>query len=722
MSKLKRAFSYIKEIDYRHYICIAITIIFLCLSIFYFKYAMPRLIESFVDLGTSAKFYINELFELNWSGKVTINDFTKQPFEMPWNLPSTWEEFKVLWSEYWNLFFTKENLQNYILFLGDVIYYISKLIMVLMPFVILIMILLNKQEPINNDYNKDSKALIWWKKNIEVKVYLPIKKWVLGFIDFLNEHDFYKKLWLVIWMYNFNILTMFVELIAYYLYFVSSFELTTIYIQVLKLLMDLSVAIDFIPTIGWVCITLFIINRIRRKIGYNKLNHMEMKDRGFINERPIVLMLNGTMGSKKTTIITDMALSQEIMLRDKAFEKLLENDLKFPYFPWINLENSLKGAIKHHYVYNLATCRKWVNQKRARFEKRPCKRHIFMYDYERYGMKYDDKLCLTDVWDVIYNYAQLYFVYIIQSSLLISNYSIRVDNILEDLGNFPLWNTELFKRDSRYVDAYSRHAHIIDFDMLRLGKKVLDYNEKADCFEFGVINITEIGKERGNAVELREIKKSDLTANQKNDLFNTWLKMIRHSATIDNFPFVKVITDDQRPESWGADARDLCELVYIEKTSEMRLAMPLFSLEDLLLNWIIGKFSDKYYNYRFNRSDNTLRMYLFHGIVGKLNKYLKGIYNTFGFYKVNGTIESGRQDGKAKESKYYIMFKKIYSKRFSTDCFSDFFNEKALRSTLGLDDLQEFSTIKASFEEMIMENSYFFADLMKIAENEALDK
>ena len=60
------------------------------------------------------------------------------------------------------------------------------------------------------------------------------------------------------------------------------------------------------------------------------------------------------------------------------------------------------------------------------------------------------------------------------------------------------------------------------------------------------------------------------------------------------------------------------------------------------------------------------------------------------------------------------MFKKIYARRFSTDCFSDFFNAKALRSKFGLDDLPEFKTEKASFDEMLMENSYFFNDLVKI--------
>ena len=94
----------------------------------------------------------------------------------------------------------------------------------------------------------------------------------------------------------------------------------------------------------------------------------------------------------------------------------------------------------------------------------------------------------------------------------------------------------------------------------------------------------------------------------------------------------------------------------------------------------------------------------------------KKIYNNFGYCNLTLDVESGRQDGNVKTAKYYLMFKKIYAKRFSTDCFSDFFNEKALRSVVGINDLDEFASEKASFEEMLLENSYFFNDLVKIKE------
>ena len=424
------------------------------------------------------------------------------------------------------------------------------------------------------------------------------------------------------------------------------------------------------------------------------------------------------MGKKKTTAITDMALSEEAILRDKAFEKILENDLKFPRFPWINLENEIKRCMEYRQIYNLATIKKWVNKKKRRFSYFGEKEKLFNYDYERYGLYYNDKLKVVNVWEIIEIYAQLYFIYIIQSSLIIGNYSVRTDFLISDIGNFPIWNTDFFKRDSRLIDSYSRHAHILDFDALRLGKKVLSKNPLKDSFEFGVVVITEVGKERGNNIENQEKKKKDDTANQKNDLFNVWLKMVRHSATVDNYPFVKVITDEQRPESWGADARDLCDIVHIKESGETRLLMPFFTVSELLYSFIFSRFKNMYYEYRYTRADNTLFMYLIKGVVSKFNKYYNGTYNTFGCCPLRVQTESGTQDGVLEEKTYYLMNKKIYSKRFATDCFSEFYTEKTLRSVFGINDIKEYVTERATFDELKLQNSYFINDLIKTEEND----
>ncbi len=726
-----------KKIDYRHYILSLVVIGSLLLAIFYFKYADNRLLETFIDFKNSFLYYISELFDFNLNYEITINDFTKQPFEMPFNLPSTWEEFKLLCKDYWVEFKKMENVKLYFTFLSLILQRILKFIILIMPFVMIIyIIVLMSERDINNNYNEDTKALKFWKNIIENKIYLPVKHWIQRFILFTKEHSIYIKLIIFIWLYSFNIYAIGIEVIAYYLYFVISFDLVNIYVQLIKLLFDMSIILDFIPVFIWVIITLYFIDRFRKKVGYIKLNHLENKNKGFINERPLLLMLCGSMGKKKTTIGTDVLLSIETMFRNKAFELLLEADLKFPNFPWINLENYLKTAIKRHKVFNLATTKRFINMLELCFKlslsddiktfksvKRNIKRFygvdlfnncLFDYDYERYGFTYNNNLFIQNIWEVINDYAQLYFVYIVQSSLIISNYSIRTDNILHDVGNFPLWDMDFFKRDSKYLEAYSRHAHILDFDGLRLGKTVLENNKKTNALEFGIFGITEVGKERGNTLELQQVKKNDDLANQKNDLFNHSLKMARHKATICNYPFIRFVGDEQRPESWGADARDLCEIVHIDECSETRLTMPFFALEDLICNWYLSKFNNRYSQYRFEHGNNTLLMYLYHNFSAKINNYHKRILNTFGYYKLDLLVEAGTQDSPAKEKDYYLMFKKIYSKRFSTDCFSDFFTEKSYNSTIGIDDLEEYKTEKATFDEMVSQNSYFFNDLNKL--------
>ena len=733
---MKKFWEKVKKFHYFHYINAFITLGFLLLTAFVFNDVFIRFGESFTDLWTSICYYFGQLFELDFSVIPTVNNISVVPWKPLFGLPETWEEFVILWNKYWTVWSTSENFKAYLVFLANLLYNLSRIIMLLVVPLVLILVLafkryLSKQ---NNDYDKESKPLILFKK-ISLKVFTPIKLWIKSYFEFNKRYSIYFKIWLFIWAVNFNLFVIFIEFIAYYLYLVVSFDFVNIYRQFYKLFIDLSVMFSFVPTIIWVVVGFIIFDLIRKNIGYNALNHKEAKNCGFINERPIVTMVCATMGKKKTTMITDMALSEEVILRNKAFEKILENDLKFPHFPWQTFENNLKCAMEKHLIYNLATIRKYIRRLKIFHDKvlnalkkndiqvvKPLYDYylksslgindiFFGYDFERYGLYYNDKLKIVNLWEVLETYAQLYFIYVIESALLISNYSVRLDGMKEDIGNFPLRNDDFFRKDARLVDAYSRHAKIIDFDMLRLGRKIIEDNPKKDTFEFGVILITEVGKERKNNLTLQEVKVKEIFANQKNDGFNDSLKMIRHSATVDNFPFVKIITDEQRPESWGADARDLCEIVFIKESADTRLAMPFFSLTELLYAFFYKKFSSLYYEYRYNRADNTLFLFLIKKAFTALHKYYTQIYNTFGFCTLDVLVESGTQDGEKKEKHYYLMHKKIYSKRFSTDCFSDFYYKRALRSDIGICDLEEYETEKATLFELELQNSYFINDL-----------
>ena len=715
-----------KWFNYRHIICIIITLGFVAVGGLVYPNTLGRTVESFRDLGLSVGYFFAELFGIEHAIKPTVIELAKIPFfdliesvSPIAPLPDTWSGFKSSWGEYWRLWATLGNFTGYLDLLGNIAFWLCIAALIALPLILFLYIAFKQYlKRSNNEYNRDSRPLRAFKWTAS-HIYGPVRRFIIDLILFIREHKAYWISWLCMWLWYFNAATIVLEFVAYYIYFFISFDIGSIYRQVYKLFVDLSVPFRTIPLWVWAMLALMLFDRFRKRVALSVLRHYEMRNRGFINARPVVFMVCGTMGKKKTTMLTDIALSQEIMFRDKAFEKLLENDLKFPYFPWINFENELKRAMSRHSVYNLATCRRFVRSKARKFmrllrhskavQARLC---IFDYDYERYGYTFDDKLKTVGIWQVLEVYAQLYFIYVIQSSLLISNYSVRTDAILADMGNFPMWDSDFFERDSRLTDSYSRHAHILDFDTLRLGRKIAEDNDATDGFEFGVVCITEIGKERGNKNELEGKKKTDFGTNQKNDLFNSWLKMVRHSATVDNFPFVRVVTDEQRPESWCADARDLCEIVHIRESGEANLAMPFFSLGELLYSFVFGKFASLYYRYRFVRSDNTLPMYLLKAATSKLRHYYNGIYNRFGYCVLRVQTENGTQDGVITEHKYYLMNKKIYSKRFSTDCFSDFFTAKVMRAHIGIDDLPEYRTEKADFGELQQQNSYFVNDLL----------
>ena len=129
-------------------------------------------------------------------------------------------------------------------------------------------------------------------------------------------------------MLNFNLITVLIEFLAYYFFFVVTYDVSTLYIQFGKLFIDLQAI--FIPVPLWIIIIFVVrwLHNRRKSIAKSQLRHMEARNCGFINELPIVSMTCGSMGKKKTTVITDMALSQEVMFKQKAFDLLQKNDTK----------------------------------------------------------------------------------------------------------------------------------------------------------------------------------------------------------------------------------------------------------------------------------------------------------------------------------------------------------------------------------------------------------
>lgn len=678
---------------------VLISVGFILLGVFVFRSSYLRFWETLCDFGRSVAFYFCELFSIDNGITPTVNDFSgiTQPTI---TLPSDLSGFKADTVNYFSLLIDRQNFNGWLGHISGAMTEFSKVLVLALPCAVILILLIKwLYKRGNNKHNKDTVPLRTFKF-IAKHTYQPLKRLVKGYAAFICEYRWIWICWVILWVFHFNLASIVTAFFAYYFYFAISFEFGTVYTQVCKLFIDVQTPFRYFPWWGLLFLIYPLFNRWRVKIALNRLRQYEARNCGFINELPIVSMTCGSMGKKKTTMITDMALSQEVMFRQKALDIIQSNDLKFPFFPWICFEKELRACMENDTVYNLATVKQWVKNKREQFKNTHT---IYNYDCERYGLRYDDALKIDGLFDVLEVYAQAYFIYVITSSLIVSNYSIRTDNRLLDDGNFPVWLTDFFQKTCRR----SRHAKVLDFDILRLGKKVIENNPNAGSFEFGVVVISEVGKERSNNLELKEVKKGKDEANQKNDLFNSWLKMCRHSATVNNFPFIKVFTDEQRPESWGADARDLCDIIRIVNSSEQKLALPFYTIEDMIAEWAFNRFVKLYYDFRFRRGDNTLLVHILKSVTAASWHRNVKVYNRYGYCTLKIEKERGTMDGKVDKKKYYIMNLKAYRKRFATDCFSDYFCDLAKQTKIGLADYREYVTERADVDELKAQNSYF---------------
>lgn len=721
-TKIKHLGAFLKALDHRHYVCMAITLGFALCGVFVFPNALFRLLEAFRNFGISCAYYFCGLFfdvnpivpTVNEIQSWQIVDSRFEPLQL---LPFTWEEFQGLWGVYWEHFAKLETLQAYFQSMGDTLSFISRFLLIIMPLWLAFYMLFNRYlNQHNNDHDVESAALRRFKK-ISDRTYRPLRQWLSGFTAFLKKYDKYLIAWAFLWAFYFNFVTIFVEFIAFYLYFIVSFDVLNIYRQVYKLLLDISTVVRFLPPPVWIMIGVVTLEFIGRSIGLSELRHREHRNEGLVDERGVTTVVYGPMGAGKTKLITDMALTEEVRLRDMAFEIIVETDFKFPNMHWATFEQDLKKQIDKHKVFSVPTAKRWVHKCYQSWKRKPEQKRIWGYDYERYGLTYNDNLKISHIWSALEEYASAYLVYTVQSSLLISNYSVRVDNLYHDIGNFPMWNTDFFDRDPRLMDAYSRHSHIIDFDMLRLGKRMLKENPNRHAFGFGVYIISEIDKERKNTPELKEIKASDAACNQKNDRFTALVKMSRHACVIANRVFLKIFADLQRPESLGADARELGEVVYIDDPGKMVPVLPFFTpfwAFDVMTTVFFGAFKNLYYRYRYTRSDNTLPMFLLKNAVATLEHQRSKTTNLYNSATTKLLVESGRMDGDSVKRKHFMQAKKIYSERYGTDCLSGIFDQYAEKNTIGINDLPEYVGKIALDEELLMQRSFFQNDVHEI--------
>ena len=174
--------------------------------------------------------------------------------------------------------------------------------------------------------------------------------------------------------------------------------------------------------------------------------------------------------------------------------------------------------------------------------------------------------------------------------------------------------------------------------------------------------MSEKGKERGNMLENQHLKKDALEANAKNDLFDLDLKMRRHAATVNFYTFCKFFSDEQRPESVGANEREVSQIIHMDGIKKQGVVIPFFTLTSALADWLRSSYKDFFYKYRNVRKDPTLLLYILDHVLGGFDSYVTRYRNRYGYEIHNLRLEDG-PDGACRKAEYIISTQRSDQRR-----------------------------------------------------------
>ena len=715
---------------------IAVSVVFACT---YFTPVFLRTVTSVKDAGVSIAFYFTECID-GLRGSITPT-VTEMPDGMTAILPEDWLTFSMRLETFFALLIDGENIGEYFVkvldFLSVSAQYVTLCLPLILAFGLLVTLLYNAP---NNDYNEDTKPLKWYKR-FERRFYEPTRDFIKEYVEYVKGGVWIKNILKWLWLYNLNAVTIILEAVAFFFYFIivwMSMPMQTVYTQFLKLIVDASVAIDFLPGIVWLIIGWIIFDKWRRKIGLATLRMHEAKNRDFIENHPGALFITGKQRAKKTTILVDMLLSIMSIHKERAHKSLFDCDMEFPNFPWINLELFMQVGLANGTFCAVAHIKRFfktlkklfhmqvqgkLSKANAKSAHRWLKKEygyqfddfIFGYEWERYGIKFNNELSVVDVFDTLEDYAKLYYVYASPTPLMMANLSIRTDTRRLDLGNFPLFDDDFFEVDARDVEGISEYCHVLDYDGLRLGKTFDEKNARKLAIDVGAVGQTEMAKERLNQHTRAGMSSKSAECNQLNDLYEMEIKMHGHVSTIRNYTYFQPVLDDQREGSLNGENADLCDKILVKRVSDATIVMPFFEVEEALYLILRNAFEKFYYNQRYLRGDNTLLCYLFKKLFGVVKTHYVRVFNKFSVYKATVRVENGMtKEVLDNNGTYWISTKKTYSERFATDAISEFYYKKHVNATKGINQVEQYTGKHATVRQMKNAHSHFYKKLFEI--------
>ena len=194
-------------------------------AIFTFGDSYLRWGEAFRDLGLSIKFFFFLLLGIPNYTAPTVNNFSDV---MPWRLiPEEWQAFWGKVTAYVAALVDQSNLQAYTNEIVSKLEVVAKAGLVLLPCALILYVAIKRlYRSGNTKHNKDTVPLVVFKKLAQV-CYQPIKRFVIGYVEYIRARKGLVVLLVLVWSCNLNLATIIVEFFAYYFYFAVSYRIHT---------------------------------------------------------------------------------------------------------------------------------------------------------------------------------------------------------------------------------------------------------------------------------------------------------------------------------------------------------------------------------------------------------------------------------------------------------------------------------------------------------------
>jgi len=581
---------------------------------------------------------------------------------------------------------------------------------ILIPFALILKRQIFKGKPFAR--NEVSKTLRIYRR-IDRKVRPVFRKIRAAILNAFQDRIFRISLLVSLALY-FNLINVALSFLTYYLYFISTFDFSALWQIVLVLVAELAIPFAKVPLWIDLIAAYFLFCRWRKHLAEDILRHHDAINCGVVKGTGVMIQINGAPGSGKTLLQTDMAITCEMLFRQQAEEIMNEVRGLFPEFRFDLFRKKLDLKIAQHRINNFYDCDLFV---RGEFKgilssfDAFADRNLY-FDSQKHSPFFFNGLHYETLIDDLSDYAKAYFVYQSKHPLILSNYPIRGEYRPIRNEHALTFDYDWFRREASDLvpPGYSK---IVDYDMLRLMKSKVEDNPHRNIPIAYVFALTELGKERGNALENAELKKNVPETNAKNDGFNDYLRVARHPATIRHRLFVKIFFDEQRASSCGVALSGITEdILTIDKSgTKTKSAMYFYYLRLLGINFFRNLSSDFFRRYERVRNDQTLLTEGMNFLSRASNRaYIRYVnsysYKEIRFYKQNGTLPENESKAISK-GKYYLAFKKIYDHRYASDSLKGFFDAKSTFSPLGIADLPAYSSLYADVSEIAAQNSYF---------------